>query len=121
MITRKARLAAAGLALGTAVSLVGMAGTAHARSTTVEANSNIRAAATTNSRLVGTTKGVSEAHVYCFTRGQYVKVGNYGTNVWYHVNVFDNAANPPHAYLRVYVWGGNVNVGADPAPGIPPC
>ncbi|MER5216678.1 hypothetical protein ABT063_40645 [Streptomyces sp. NPDC002838] len=122
---RSTRLAATGLALGAALSLLGTAGSAHAaeqgRDTTVQAGSNIRAGATTTSRYLGTTKSESVGAISCYTYGQYVRVGSYGTDVWYFGNVFDEGSNPPHAYLNVWVWGGNVNVGADPAPGIPRC
>ncbi|MFD3333059.1 hypothetical protein ACFWV1_10465 [Streptomyces sp. NPDC058700] len=125
MAKRSTRLTAVGLALGAAVSLLGAAGSAEAAAqgvnTTVQAGSNIRAAATTNSRLVGTTEFLSTAYMECYTRGQYVRVGNYGTDVWYYGNVFDDDATPAHSYGDVWVWGGNVNVGADPAPGIPRC
>ncbi|MGW7195677.1 hypothetical protein [Streptomyces chryseus] len=125
MVKRSARLAATGLALGAALSLLGTAGSAQAaaqaRETTVQAGSNIRAAATTNSRLLGTTKSESVGSISCYTRGQRVTVGGYTTDVWYFGNVFDEGSNPPHAYLNVWAWGGNVNVGADPAPDIPRC
>ncbi|MFF3381134.1 hypothetical protein ACFYXF_50330 [Streptomyces sp. NPDC002680] len=125
MAKRSTRLAATGLALGAALSLLGTAGSAEAAAqavnTTVQAHSNIREAATTNSRLVGTTQFESVAYIRCYTRGQYVKVGNYGTNVWYFGNAFDDDASPAHAYLNVWMWGGNVNVGADPSPEVEPC
>ncbi|MFD3808909.1 hypothetical protein ACFWTC_36335 [Streptomyces sp. NPDC058619] len=125
MAKQSTRLAATGLALGATVSLLGAAGSAlasaQAVNTTVQARSNIREAATTNSRLVGTTQFQSTAYVRCYKRGQYVKVGNYGTDVWYFGNVFDDDATPAHAYLNVWMWGGNVNVGADPSPEVSPC
>ncbi|MEV7995135.1 hypothetical protein AB0O67_25495 [Streptomyces sp. NPDC086077] len=125
MAKRSTRLASVGLALGAALSLLGTSGSAEAAAqgvnTTVQAGSNIRAGATTNSRLVGTTEFLSTAYIECHTRGQYVKVGNYGTNVWYYGNVFDDDATPAHFYGDVWVWGGNVNVGADPSPDVAPC
>jgi hypothetical protein len=125
MAKRSTKMAVTGLALGAALSLLGTAGSAEAAaqgaSTTVQAGSNIRAAATTNSRLVGTTEFKSVGSISCYTYGQYVKVGNYGTDVWYFGNVFDDEGTQGHAYIGVWVWGGNVNVGADPAPGIDRC
>ncbi|MGW0719282.1 hypothetical protein ACWD3K_31710 [Streptomyces sp. NPDC002778] len=121
----RSKLAAVGLALGAAVSLLGTAGSAEAAAqgvnTTVQAGSNIREAATTNSRLVGTTEYLSTAYIHCYTRGQHVTVGNYGTNVWYYGNVFDDDAAPAHFYKNVWLWGGNVNVGTDPSPDVAPC
>ncbi|MDT9680740.1 hypothetical protein RND61_01350 [Streptomyces sp. TRM76323] len=125
MVRRSAGLAAVGLTLGAALSPLATAGGAHAAAqgvnTTVQAGSNIRAAATTNSRHLGTTRSVSTAAIQCHTRGQYVKVGAYGTEVWYFGNVFDDTPGSPHGYIGVWVWGGNVNVGADPHPDVPRC
>ncbi|MEU6229539.1 hypothetical protein [Streptomyces sp. NPDC047042] len=117
------RLAATGLALGAALSL-GTAGSAEAasadpRAVTVQPNSNLRSAPNTSSRIWGTTTKETEGGVECYTRGQYVKVGNYGTDVWYYGTVIDYDIG--HIYNNVWMWGGNVNVGADPAPGIAPC
>ncbi|GFN00202.1 hypothetical protein Sfulv_50120 [Streptomyces fulvorobeus] len=118
--------AAAGLALGAALSLLGTTGTAQAApssadgyAATVQANSNLRDAPNTSSRIWGTTTKVTEAGIACYTRGQYVQVGSYGTNVWYYGTVIDYDIG--HIYSNVWMWGGNVNVGADPAPGIPGC
>ncbi|MFF3350137.1 hypothetical protein [Streptomyces sp. NPDC002779] len=125
MTRRSVSTAAAGLALGAALSLLGAAGTAEATSSndgyaaTVQANSNLRDAPNTSSRIWGTTTKVTEAGIACYTRGQYVTVGNYGTNVWYYGTVIDYDIG--HIYSNVWMWGGNVNVGADPAPGINPC
>jgi hypothetical protein len=118
---------AAGLVLGVAVSLRGTAGTAEAAPTdtigyyptTVQANSNLRDAPNTSGRIWHTTTRETEGGVECYTRGQYVKVGNYGTNVWYYGTVVDYDIG--QIFGDVWVWGGNVNVGADPAPGIPGC
>lgn len=124
-MAKRSKLAAVGLALGAALSLLGTADSAEAAaqgvSTTVQAGSNLREGATTNSRLVGTTEFKSKAFIKCYTRGQYVTVGNYGTDVWYLGYVDDYAATPPHSYYNVWVWGGNVNVGADPSPEVAPC
>ncbi len=121
MAMRSTRTAITGFALGAALSLLGTVGSAHAAvqgaTTTVQANSNLRGGASSNSEYFGTTRVEAEAAISCFTYGQYVKVGNYGTDVWYQGNVFE----PTHAYLHVWIWGGNVNVGADPAPGIDHC
>ncbi|GAA2935014.1 hypothetical protein [Streptomyces enissocaesilis] len=126
MTKRSVSTAAAGLALGAALSLLGTAGTAEAAppstdgyAATVQAHSNLRDAPNTSSRIWGTTTKVTEAGVACYTRGQYVKVGSYGTDVWYFGTVIDYDIG--HIYSNVWMWGGNVNVGADPAPGIPGC
>ncbi len=124
-MAKRSKPAAVGLALGAALSLLGTAGSAEAATrsvnTTVQAGSNLREGATTNSGLIGTTKFKSKAFIKCYTRGQYVTVGNYGTDVWYFGYVDDYAATPPHSYYNVWVWGGNVNVGADPSPDVAPC
>ncbi|MDX3453154.1 hypothetical protein PV396_14540 [Streptomyces sp. ME02-8801-2C] len=124
MAKTSTRLAATGLALGAALTLLGTAGTAHAAaqtSATVQPNSNLRTEPSTNSRIRGTTTSQAEMHIKCFKHAQYVQVGNYGTDVWYYGHVDDRGTNPPTWYYDPWVWGGNVNVGADPAPGIPPC
>ncbi|SNX58338.1 hypothetical protein SAMN06272735_2828 [Streptomyces sp. TLI_55] len=125
MAKRSTRLAATGLALGAALSLLGTAGSAEATAqsinTTIQGGSNLREAATTNSGLVGTTTSTSKAFIRCYTRGQYVEAGGYGTDVWYFGYVDDYSATPPHSYYDVWVWGGNVNVGADPSPQLSPC
>ncbi|MER7575764.1 hypothetical protein [Streptomyces sp. NPDC126514] len=126
-MAKRSKLAAVGLALGAAVSLLGTVGNAEAEAaaqgvgTTIQAGSNLRAAATTNSQLAGTTVAQSKAYIKCYMRGQYVTVGNYGTNVWYMGYVDDYTAKPPVSYYDVWVWGGNVNVGADPSPEVAPC
>lgn len=127
MTTKRSRsTAATGLVLGAALSLLGAAGTAEAAptgttgyATTVQAHSNLREQPNTSSYIWGTTTKVTEAGVECYTLGQYVKVGTYGTNVWYYGTVIDYDIG--HIYSNVWMWGGNVNVGADPAPGIPRC
>ncbi|GKQ37428.1 hypothetical protein [Streptomyces sp. A012304] len=147
MAKRSAKLAATGLALGAALSLLGTAQSAPAAAqgvsttaqaipaapggaqaapaatadyaATVQVNSNLRAAPYTNSRIWGTTTEESEAGIACYTRAQRVTAGGYTTDVWYFGQVIDYRAG--HTYNHVWVWGGNVNVGADPAPGIPAC
>jgi uncharacterized protein YraI len=125
MAKRSAKLAATGLALGAALALLGTAQGAHAAaqgvSTTVQAGSNIRTGPTTNSEVLGTTLSESVGAIACYQRGQYVKAGGYGTDVWYYGNVFEHGRDWAPAYLHVWVWGGNVNVGADPGHGIDPC
>ncbi|WP_420081880.1 hypothetical protein ACN6AT_33005 [Streptomyces sp. JL4002] len=123
---RSTGLVATGLALGAALSLLGAAGTAAAaqagtsgHATTVQAHSNLRAAPNTGSRIWGTTTKVTEAGVECYARGQRVTAGGYTTDVWYRGTVIDYDIG--HIYSNVWMWGGNVNVGADPAPGIPLC
>lgn len=119
-------LAATGLALGVAVSLLGTAGTAQAAptgtngyATTVQAHSNLRDAPHTSSRIWGTTTKVTEAGVECYKIGQSVTAGGYTTAVWYFGTVIDYDIG--HIYSNVWMWGGNVNVGTDPAEGIPRC
>ncbi|GGX37470.1 hypothetical protein [Streptomyces chryseus] len=126
MTKRSLSTAAAGLVLGAAVSLLGTTGTAEAAptgasayATTVQAHSNLRDAPNTSSRIWGTTTKVTEAGVECYTRGQRVTAGGYTTDVWYFGTVIDYDIG--HIYSNVWMWGGNVNVGADPAPGIPRC
>ncbi|MCX5582713.1 hypothetical protein ACFV0H_00215 [Streptomyces erythrochromogenes] len=126
MAKRSTRFAATGLALGAALSLLGTAGAAEAApsgtsgyAATVQAHSNLRDAPRTNSRIWGTTTKVTEAGVACYTRGQRVTAGGYTTDVWYFGTVIDYDIG--HIYSNVWMWGGNVNVGADPAPGIPGC
>jgi len=118
--------AAAGMVLGAAVSLLGTTGTAEAAptgstsyATTVQANSNLRDAPNTSSRIWGTTTEVTEAGIECYSRGQQVTAGGYTTDVWYYGTVIDYRIG--HIYSNVWMWGGNVNVGADPAPGIAHC
>lgn len=126
MAKTSTRLAATGLVLGVAASLLGIAGTAEAApsgtngyAATVQPRSNLRDAPNTSSRIWYTTPKELEAGIECYTRGQYVKVGNYGTDVWYKGTVIDYDFG--HWFSNVWMWGGNVNVGADPAPGIDPC
>lgn len=125
MARTSTRLAATGLALGAALSLLGMTGSAHAVaqvSATVQAGSNLRAEPDTNSRVRGTTTSQAQMHhIKCFKYSQYVQVGNYGTNVWYYGHVDDRGTTPTTWYYDAWVWGGNVNVGADPASGVPQC
>ncbi|MER6678635.1 hypothetical protein [Streptomyces sp. NPDC000983] len=126
MTKRSRPAAAAGLALAATLALLGTAGTAEAapsatnsHPTTVQAGSNLRDAPHTSSRIWGTTTKVTEAGVACYTRGQRVTAGGYTTDVWYFGTVIDYDIG--HIYNNVWMWGGNVNVGADPAPGIPRC
>ncbi|MER7575765.1 hypothetical protein [Streptomyces sp. NPDC126514] len=126
MTRRSVSTAAAGLVLGVAVPLLGTAGTAEAaptgnsgHATTVQANSNLRDAPKTSSRIQHTTTSVTEAGVLCYSRGERVSAGGYTTDVWYYGDVFDYDIG--QIFHGVWMWGGNVNVGADPAPGIPGC
>jgi len=127
MTKRNSTVVAAGLALGASLSLFGAAGTAGAaasgtddvRATTVQAHSNLRDAPRTSGRLLHTTTEETEAGILCWTRGDRVTAGGYTTDVWYLGQVVDYAAG--QIFNSVYVWGGNVNVGADPAPGIDRC
>ncbi|MEV7995136.1 hypothetical protein AB0O67_25500 [Streptomyces sp. NPDC086077] len=122
MTRRSVSSAAAGLALGVAVSLLGTAGTAEAApsstsgyATTVQANSNLRSGPSTRADLYGTTTKVTRASIDCWLGGDEVTVGGYTTRVWYRGVVGG------YELMNVWIWGGNVNVGADPAPGIPSC
>ncbi|WP_369037571.1 MULTISPECIES: hypothetical protein [Streptomyces] len=122
MAKRSTRLTAMGLVLGAALSVLGTAGTAEAApsgssgyATTVQANSNVRSGPFLASQIHGTTTKVTGAGIDCRLDGDPVTVGGYTTNVWYRGTV--NGYN----YSNAWVWGGNVNVGADPAPGIPGC
>ncbi|MDX3453156.1 hypothetical protein PV396_14550 [Streptomyces sp. ME02-8801-2C] len=118
----KRRASAVGLALGAAFSLLGAAGTAEAApsasptATTVQARSNLRSGPSTQEILVGTTTKVSKAYIDCWSPGERVTVGGYTTDVWYR-----GVVHGGWELINVWVWGGNVNVGADPAPGIPRC
>ncbi|SNX58337.1 hypothetical protein SAMN06272735_2827 [Streptomyces sp. TLI_55] len=127
-MTKRGRAAVAtGLALGAALSLLGAAGTAEAapsgtgdvRATTVQAHSNLRDAPRTSGRLLHTTTEETEAGILCYSRGERVTAGGYTTDVWYYGQVVDYAAG--QVFNGVYVWGGNVNVGTDPAAGIELC
>ncbi|MEU6229540.1 hypothetical protein [Streptomyces sp. NPDC047042] len=121
MTRRSVSTAAAGLVLGAVVSLLGTAGTAEAapsstpRLTTVQANSNLRGGPSSKEVLVGTTTKLTKAAIDCWLPGEQVTAGGYTTNVWYRGVVGG------YELMNVWVWGGNVNVGADPAPGIPNC
>jgi hypothetical protein len=81
----------------------------------VQANSNLRSGPSTRAILSGTTTAVTRAFIECYTRGERVTAGGYTTDVWYQ-GVFGG-----YELSVLYAWGGNVNVGADPAPGIPVC
>ena len=48
----------------------------------MQAGSDIRVAATRNSRLLGTTKTESVGSISCYTRGQRVTAGGYTADVW---------------------------------------
>ncbi|MFF6784708.1 hypothetical protein [Streptomyces sp. NPDC012510] len=122
MTRRTVSTTAAGLALGAALSLLGTAGTAEAAptgtdgyATTVQANSNLRGGPSTRATLAGTTTKVTRASIDCWQGGDEVTAGGYTTNVWYRGVVGG------YELMNVWIWGGNVNVGADPAPGIPGC
>ncbi|THA76806.1 hypothetical protein [Streptomyces sp. A0592] len=114
--------AAAGLVLGTALSLLAAVGAAEAApsgtsgyATTVQAKSNVRSGPFLAAQIHGTTTKVTAASIDCWLDGDTVTAGGYTTNVWYRGTVAGYNRN------NAWVWGGNVNVGADPAPGIPGC
>lgn len=131
MFKRSARLTAAGLAVGAAFTLFGGAGASQAApsasqsspstvqfSPILQPNSNIRTGPGTSYRILNTSgpEG-ADGVVKCYGRGERVTVGGYTTDVWYQVNV----QFPGHSYYFVWAWGGNVNVGSDPAPGVGVC
>ncbi|MFF3484021.1 hypothetical protein ACFYXC_12115 [Streptomyces sp. NPDC002701] len=130
MFKRRARLTAVGLAVGTALTLFGGAGATQAASASgvarstvqsspiLQPNSNIRTGPGTSYRILNTSgpEGATGV-VKCYARGERVTAGDYTTDVWYQVTVH----LPGHTYHFVWAWGGNVNVGADPAPGVEVC
>ncbi|WP_330289475.1 hypothetical protein [Streptomyces sp. NBC_00576] len=131
MFKRNARLTAAGLAVGTAFTLFGGAGASQAAPSTsqpapstvqsssiLQPNSNIRTGPGTSYRILNTSGPEGAPGVVkCYGRGERVTAGGYTTDVWYQVNVQFTG----HSYYFVWAWGGNVNVGADPAPGVEVC
>ncbi|GAA4933095.1 hypothetical protein ACFPM3_04290 [Streptomyces coeruleoprunus] len=128
MSQRTIRLATAGLAAGAALALFGASGTAHAGAAgfyvSLQTHSNVRAAATTNSSLIlntGSTKDRYYLDGVCYARGQYVKVGSYGTDVWYKGHVHDGVDVTQPVRHNVWVWGGNVNIGKDPSDSVGRC
>ncbi|WP_264932132.1 hypothetical protein [Streptomyces sp. A012304] len=130
MFKRSARLTAAGIAVGTAFTLFGGAGAQAAPGTSqpapstvqsspiLQPNSNIRTGPGRSYRIYDTSgpEGASGV-VKCYARGERVTAGGYTTDVWYQVTVH----LPRATYYFVWAWGGNVNVGADPAPGVEVC
>lgn len=123
---RSTRVAAAGLAAGTALTLFTSAGAAEARPdgfyVSLQPNSNVRTAATTQSTVrvnTGPTPDRYYMNGVCYVYGQTVTAGGYTTAVWYYGDVFDGMGSAQYAH--VYVWGGNVNIGADPSDSVDPC
>lgn len=145
---RRARLAVLGTVAAAGLSVLATAGTAHAGfdvslqtdgnvrtaphtgsalsatgvHTYLETNSNVRTGPSSGSGFVVNTGSVYNEYsmyVRCYVRGQQVTAGGYSTNVWYKGLVNYNYTG--RQWDNVYVWGGNVKVGADPAPGIPLC
>ncbi|MFJ6995707.1 hypothetical protein [Streptomyces sp. NPDC003090] len=121
MSQRTARRALAGVAAGAALVMFGATGTAHAGASnfyvSLQTNSNVRTAPNTSSTVVLNTGWTVDRYYMeglCYVRGQYVKIGTYGTDVWYHGHVVDGQLKEPTRHY-VYVWGGNVNIGADPS------
>ncbi|MFJ9741459.1 SH3 domain-containing protein [Streptomyces sp. NPDC101166] len=130
MFKRSTRLTAAGLAVGTVLTLFCGAGVSQAApgaapsapsavrsSPLLQPNSNIRTGPGTSYEILYTSGPESFGKVLCHVRGERVTVGGYTTDVWYEVDVHF----PGHSYYGAWAWGGNVNVGADPAPGIEVC
>ncbi|MFD7303077.1 MULTISPECIES: hypothetical protein [Streptomyces] len=120
------RVTAAGVAAGAALSLFASAGTAEARPdgfyVSLQPNSNVRSAANTQSRIAVNTGPTVDRYYMdgiCYVYGQTVTAGGYTTSVWYYGNVFDGMGSAQ--YAGVYVWGGNVNIGADPSDSVDPC
>ncbi|MFF8828490.1 hypothetical protein [Streptomyces sp. NPDC015131] len=127
MAPRAARLLAAGLALGAALALSPAAPAVPARAATEDAraggqilrpNSNLRWGPSTAHGVVANTgaewgTGLEE----CFVYGERVTAGGYTTDVWYRLNVYFGGVQ----YYKKWAWGGNVEVGADPKPGLRTC
>ncbi|WP_175411167.1 hypothetical protein [Streptomyces sp. TRM64462] len=125
---RAVRLGTAGLAAGAALALCGSAGTAHAGAAgfyvSLQTHSNVREAATTNSKLILNTGSVKDRYYMdglCYVHGQYVKAGSYGTDVWYKGHVVDGVDVMQPTRHNVWVWGGNVNIGKDPSDSVDRC
>ncbi|MFI9152557.1 hypothetical protein [Streptomyces sp. NPDC053367] len=119
------RVAAAGIAAGAAFALFASAGAAEARPdgfyVSLQPNSNVRTAPTTQSQIrVNTGPTVDRYYIegLCYVYGETVTAGGYTTAVWYKGHVFDSLGPQ---YSNSYVWGGNVNVGADPSDSVDPC
>jgi hypothetical protein len=119
------RVAAAGTAAGAALTLFASAGAAEARPdafyVSLQPYSNVRTAPNTQSQVrvnTGPTVGRYEIYGICYVYGETVTADGYTTAVWYAGNIYDREGAQYNGY---YVWGGNVNVGADPAPSVDPC
>ncbi|MER7660677.1 MULTISPECIES: hypothetical protein [unclassified Streptomyces] len=127
MPRNRTRLAAAGLALVGAATMTGVAaGTAHAGASgfyvSLQPNSNIRTGPFVAAGVVANT-GPTVDRFYmdgvCYLEGDRVTAGGYTTDIWYRGTVFDSAS--PATYRTAWVWGGNVNVGKDPADSVEWC
>ncbi|MFD7436430.1 hypothetical protein [Streptomyces sp. NPDC059861] len=128
MSQRSTRLAAAGLAAGAALTLFAATGTAHAGAAgfyvSLQTNSNVRSApGTQNVPLLntGSTRDRYYMDGVCYVHGQPVTAGGYHTDVWYRGTVHDSVDLSKGPYRNVWAWGGNVNVGKDPADSVGVC
>ncbi|MFJ4617021.1 hypothetical protein [Streptomyces sp. NPDC088812] len=121
----RGRTAAVGVAAGAALAVLCAAGTAHAHFyVSLQTYSNVRSAPNTGGGVVVNTGSIRERFYLdgvCYTRGQYIKSGGYGTDVWYHGSVHDSVDLTVGPYNNVWVWGGNVDIGRDPADSVRPC
>ncbi|MCL7427157.1 hypothetical protein [Streptomyces sp. YS415] len=119
------RVAAVGIAAGAAFTLLASATAAEARPdafhVSLQPNSNVRTAPNTQSQVrvnTGPTVDRFEMYGICYVYGETVTAGGYTTAVWYAGNIYDSQGGQYNGY---YVWGGNVNVGTDPADSVDPC
>ncbi|MFJ2263669.1 hypothetical protein ACIOKD_36155 [Streptomyces sp. NPDC087844] len=121
----RGRPAAACVAAGAALAVLCSAGTAHAGFyVSLQTHSNVRPAPHTNSGTVVNTGAVKDRFYLdgvCYSRGQYIKSGGYGTDVWYRGSVHDSVDLTTGPYNDVWVWGGNVDIGRDPSDSVRPC
>ncbi|MFF3334058.1 hypothetical protein ACFYWX_31655 [Streptomyces sp. NPDC002888] len=121
------RTAAVTLALGGVLTLTALGtGTAQARAdgvvATLQTHSNVRDLASSRGDLLvntGSAPGRFSQDILCWYPGERVTAGGYTTNVWYWGDVTDSATG--RLYEGAWVWGGNVNVGADPSPLVKEC
>ncbi|MFH8462411.1 hypothetical protein [Streptomyces sp. NPDC017991] len=79
----------------------------------LQPHSNVRSGPARSYRIVASTgsewgSGVAK----CYTRGEYVSSGGYGTNEWYLLNVDFGGVQ----YYGVWAWAGSVVAG-----GLPHC
>ncbi|MFF3849070.1 hypothetical protein [Streptomyces sp. NPDC002328] len=121
----RARLAVLGTVAAAALSVLASAGMAHAGFyVSLQTHSNVRTAPSTGSGVVVNTGSTPNRYYMdgvCYVHGQRVTAGGYTTDVWYRGTVHDSVIPSPGPYNHVWVWGGNVNVGQDPADSVDLC